>query len=141
MRVAARAETQTDARCYLAQLLTGRVTLTVDGSQYDARLIGEKYRKIQRNHRWHEADAVVTTQDDEWSHKLEFWDTHHGIQVGHQIRVEAIFDESDNIVHVLEGQVSGVEGHIVHVVGHDYLDLATPSERADNEQADDNHVR
>ena len=132
--VAARAKSQTDARCYLAQLLTGPATLIMDGIQKPVRLIGEKYDHIQLNY---ERDRAADVGVPSWTHKLEFWDTHHAIQVGQAIKVEAKDDYRDNVVNVLEGDVMDVEGHVVYVVGHDYRDLATPGDRADNGRADD----
>ncbi len=135
--VAARAKSQTDARCYLAQLLTGPATLTAAGIGKTARLVGEGREKIQLNYEWERAGRASEIRTISWSHKLEFWDTDHEIQVGQAIRVEVKDDDGDNVVYVLEGDVTDVDAHVVCVVGHDYLDLAMPGERVDDGQADD----
>ena len=136
--VAARAETQTDARCYLAQLLSAPANLTIGELPTTARLIGEEHSRIQLNHLQDLVEHATNEQVISRSHKLEFWSTDHAIEVGHEITVEVRDGHQTNIIHVLEGQVSDVEDHVVYVVGHDYLVLATPGDPGDSAPDDDN---
>ena len=122
VRVVTRAETQTDARSYLAQLLTGTATLTIDGIHRTVRLIGEKYEQIQHNPDWEQPHQATAAQAFPWSHKLACWDRDHAIRVGQEIRVEVKYDDVRN---VLEGHVVDVKDHEIYITGTDFADVVT----------------
>ena len=122
---AARAKTQTDARCYLAQLLTGTATLIIDGIQRTVRLIGEKYERIQSNYEREQPAQDADAQTSPWSHKLACWDRDNTIRVGQEIRVEVKYDDVGNEVDVLEGHVVEVNDHEIYVAGTALVDVVT----------------
>ena len=120
IKVAAKAETQTDARCYLAALLTRPVQVTVGGQT-------ETRRVVNRGHDFFHStgdlsmDAPLLDQ----SYEVTFWDKEHGLVVGDDLRIElrGTSEPANSLVQILEGHVMAVEGHEVSVSGFDMFDI------------------
>ena len=114
LRVSAKASTQTDARCYLARLLTKQVSVAIDaGEPRQLRLVAEGDLPFLRNtsRPMNEARGNASAAFD-----LGFWDENHGIQVGNKILVES-GPTKWQAMDVLEGEVAEVDRQRVSVVG------------------------
>ena len=121
--VRARAQSQTDARSYLAQLLTVAATVQMGDDKTNLRLV------------CHTGPIPFSTvqplSDDKsltHSHSLDFWDSLHGVQPGQEIKVAVHDREFTEITHVLEGNVVSVSGAEIRINGTTVL---TPSHRTD----------
>ena len=115
------AETQTDARCFLASLLTRPARAIVNGSEKHLRIVGKEYdlfgRKYNRTARQDE-----DTNDSQWpTHEVNFWDNEHGIIEGDNVKLEVPSQRSKHIADVLEGTVTGVTDQKVFVYGVDSI--------------------
>lgn len=121
--VSAKASSQTDARCYLATLLTRPARVTVEGEDRFLRIVGEEHKFFQRN--YDEIDWLSERTDDNktWTHKVTFWDKDHGIEVNERVRVEVRLGGRKGTVHILEGTVTEVVEHEVSLSGDDLLDI------------------
>lgn len=124
--ISARAHSQTDARSYLAQLLTDACAVTVNGEPRTIRLVGKAPYRFTRNYRRmsrpDEATAAVP-----WTHKLTCWDNNHEIRTNDEVRVEVPHNGEYHIVHVIEGRVTHADDNELYVEGREILDVATPS--------------
>lgn len=114
IRVSAIAISQTDARCYLADLLTYLVSAAINGGEpRQLRLVGEGdlpfllsgSRMVNEGRR----DALMAFD-------LDFWDENHGMQVGHKILIESRSTEWQAI-DILEGEVVAVDRQLVSALG------------------------
>ena len=121
--VSAKASSQTDARCYLATLLTRSARVTVEGQARSLRVVGEEHHLFQRN--YDEIDWLNEPIGNQktWTHKITFWDKDHGIEVNESVRVEVRLGGTKGIVHILEGTVREVAEHEVYLSGEDLLDI------------------
>ena len=120
------AETQTDARCFLASLLTRPTQTTVNGDERNLRIFGEGHNLFNRNYN---QEAKWNDQTDESqfpTHEVDFWDTEHGISEGDRIKVETPNETFEDMLDVLEGTVTGVQGHKVFVHGTDSVASTEP---------------
>ena len=120
------AETQTDAKCFLASLLTRPTQTTVNGEEKNLRIFGEGHNLFNRNYN---QEAKWNDQTDESqfpTHEVDFWDTEHGISEGNLIKVETPNETFEDLLNVLEGTVTGVQGHKVFVHGTDYVASTEP---------------
>ena len=61
IQVTALAKTQTDAICYLANLLTAPAVVTTDGVQKSVRLAGDEYDMIESNYGNYQIGATDET--------------------------------------------------------------------------------
>ena len=125
VRTAAKASSQTDARCYLGTLLTRPVRVIVEGERRSLRLVGEEHGLFERNYdeinRRHEG----TGNNEVWTHKVSPWDRDHGIEVDNSLRVEVRSREKEGVVHLLEGTVTEVTDQEVYVSGSDVFHFET----------------
>ena len=125
--IAAIAATQTDARCFLGDILTKRAKATVNGNERELRIVGEEIDLLHRNHN------QIAKRDEEAdepqfpTHEVVLWDNEHGISEGDNVKVEVPYREFNDVSHVLEGKVTGVTGPKVLVHGHDYIDSTEPN--------------
>ena len=122
VRVAALARSQTDARCYLAQLLSVPTNAIIDGSASELRLVGEEFNLFEINYQRIDDAGVGAEETDAWTHKLTVWDSQHGISEGQTVRFEVIGNETRVLMNVLEGSVVKVEGPEIFVLGIDSLE-------------------
>ena len=122
----AKARSQTDARCYLGQLLTRIARVAVDGRTSTLRVVGEERhvfkpaavqpRKLEENH------------DEIKLYTATLWDENHAIEKGRAIRIEAQRIESGDLAisDALSGHVQEVQGHQVFVMGHSVTRIGLP---------------
>ena len=128
--VSANARSQTDARCYLAILLSRPAQVTVDGEGRSLRIVGEGYSLYEQNY-----DEILrrfegTGDDNVWTHKVVFWNRDHGIEVNARVRVEVRRGNIQGSVDIVEGSVTEVAEHEVYLSGSEWLDI----ERQDHGQ-------
>lgn len=126
VRVQAAAKTQTDARAWLANLLTHPVAVAVGGIRREQRLVGEANRLLPQSGVWlsHAAwlsGEDVPTKSHTW--ELEFWDENHGLELGDEVVVEFREAPSKLLMRVLKGTVLAVDRWKVSVSGNCYLDV------------------
>lgn len=124
--ISARAQTQTDARSYLAQLLSESCVVTVNGETRAIRLIGEAPYRFTRNYR-RMHNSTDPSGSVPWTHKLTCWNQDHGIRLDDQIRVEVLYSGGHPVVHAIEGLVTLVNGTELLIDGGDFVDVATSS--------------
>ena len=129
IRVTAKAETQTDARCYLAALLTRPVQVTVDGQTETRRVVD----KEDTFNPWY-ARYIHSTDDvfGERGYKVTFWDNEHGLGVNDYVKIELqdTAESSGSLVHRIEGRVTGIAEHEVSIWGSDVYDIRLEYEDA-----------
>ena len=116
VRVSAKAQSQTDARCYLATLLTKPATINTDNEATEVRIVGEEFDIFGRDY-----NTEI--------HKVTFWDENHDIQEGRQITIETHAREPDRTIDVLKGTVIGVTGPEVTISGVQSVRLEKSSEQ------------
>ena len=119
-----RAQSQTDARCYLAQLLSDACNVKVNGEKRTMRLVGEPPYRVTKNYS-RMRDSADSVDPVLWTHKLNCWDKNHGIGPNDQIRVELPNSGELNVVHTIEGQVTLTNGAELLIEGRDILGVAT----------------
>ena len=115
-----KAKTPTDARCYLAQILTRQARVTVNGNVSALRIVGEERHvfKLVRP-----ASGMLDQDNDETkTYTVAFWDESHGIEQGQEIRIEAQRTESEDptFSDALSGEVQEVQGHQVSLLGRSF---------------------
>ena len=120
---AAKARSQTDARCYLAILLTRPALVTVEGEDRPLRIVGEEHNFFQQNYDEIDRRYEGTGDDKTWTHKVTFWDRDHGIEINDRVRVEVRSRELDGLVDILEGTAREVAEHEVCLSGSELLDI------------------
>ena len=115
--VATVAETQTDARCYLATLLTRSTRLVVRNEEKWLRIVGEEHNLFKRNHEQLTNWWEDMTDAEQPTFQVTFWDNTHGITNGDMVRLETPSKAYHGVVELLEGTVTGVKDHEVFVQG------------------------
>ena len=115
VRRSAKANSQTDARCYLAILLTRPARASVEGKNRSLRLVGEGPYLLQRNYDEINRRYDGTSDHKTWTHKLTLWDKDHGIDINNTVRVEVPSWGTEGLVHILKGTVAEVAEHEVYL--------------------------
>ena len=119
--VSALADSQTDARCYLADRLTSTATVIVGDKVSKLRIVGEKdspFRKAyERVWEWSE-DAEHA---EELVVKVAFWDDTHGIKRNDLVRMEVPRETIPRAASILKGRITEVNANKVLVQGMEYL--------------------
>ena len=126
--VSAKAETQTDAVCYLGQLLTSAARVTCDGVVSSSRIVGRD-RYVFKDSRKNCCILDQGISDDEAKrHRVDFWDENHGIEAGQEIVIESKRGKSEGLTltDILEGEVQEVTGHQIYVVGRTVSRIGFP---------------
>ena len=123
--VSAKATTQKDAQCYLANLHSKPAKIKVAGKDVSLRLVGEGDYISDRNYpelmkRW-----GGKGDDTTWTHKIALWDKDHGIKTGDKFKLTLELGTTgmDRAVHIVEGTVTDVQGHEVYLSGDDIFDV------------------
>ena len=108
MALSAIAETQTDARCYLASILSRPTKVTVEGDERGLRLVGNEHDIFEGSY---------------GQYQVEFWDDQHGIAGGDGVKLELPGEKLGTLIltHVLEGTVTRVKGPKVFISGSEAL--------------------
>ena len=121
MSVSAIAESQTDARCYLADLFTRAARVTVGDDERQLRIMGEEHNLFKRDPeqvmQWFEDRAGA----EEPIFQVTFWDNTHGITSNDVVRVEIQSRTSQGVADILEGKVTEVNDHEVFVQGMEHF--------------------
>ena len=122
----AKAGSQTDAQCYLGQLLTRAAVVTVNGKTSTLRVVGEErhlFKSVSV-----QSSNNEENHDDTKLYTASFWDENHGIEKGDEIRIEAQRSDSEAlpISDALSGQVQEVLGHQVSVLGRSSTMVGRP---------------
>ena len=119
--VSAIAESQTDARCYLADLLTRAARITVGDKERQLRIVGEEHNLFKKDHeqvmRWFEGKGGA----EEPIYQVTFWDTTHGMTSNDVVRVEIPKGTTQRYCDILEGKVTEVNDHEVFVQGTEHF--------------------
>ena len=121
MMVAAIAESQSDARCYLADLLTRSARVIVGDEERQVRVVGEEYDLFKGGNErvvnsW---EDTVNTEDPVC--EVTFWDAEHGLTDGKSVRLEVPRRNPPGLLHILKGTVMRVRDHQVTVKGRNYI--------------------
>ena len=124
VRVPLKAVSQTDARCYLAILLTRPARVTAEGEDQCLRLVRAGHGFSQRNYAEIHRRNEGTGDEKTWTHKVAFWAKDHGIEINERVRIEVRVREEEGVVEILEGMVTGVEEHEVYLSGSERFELA-----------------
>ena len=147
IKVAAKAGSQTDARCYLAALLTRPVQVTVDGRTETRRVV------TRGDALFHHARYILP--DDLYDsfgvlsdqiYEVVFWNKEHGLEVHNTVEVElpefadeATFmgmefpeptESSSSLVQIIKGIVTDVAEHVVSIKGSEVWDVRPRDEYA-----------
>lgn len=140
IRVAAKAESQIDALCYLAGLLTCPAQVKVHGRTETHRVV-TRGEALFYNTRYISLDDPIDTFgfSTEQVYELMFWDKDHGLEVHDNVEVE-LPDSSDvtalldidfpeptelpsALIQVIKGDVINVADHVVSIKGTCTLDV------------------
>ena len=123
MAVSAIAKSQTDARCYLADLLTRAARVTVgDEERLQLRIVGEEHNLFKRNR-----EQVMQRFEDrvgaeEPIFQVTFWDNTHG---HHEQRCgesgDTLSRTYQGVAAILGGKVTEVNDHKVFVQGMEHF--------------------
>ena len=121
MAETAKAESQTDARCYLAAQFSRVAEITVNGEQRRHRIVVNEETHVQ----WIPVQVGYTdnlpTANGTRFQKVEFWDADHGLKGDDQISIKVRLAADRRLVHVLAGVVTKIDRNVVHLSG-DYSD-------------------
>ena len=121
-----RARSQTDARSYLAQLLSDTCKIKVNDEARTIRLVGEPPYRVTKNY-GRLRDSTDSVDSVPWTHKLDCWERNHGIEPDDTIRVELTNRNEHHFVHAIEGQVTRTNGTELFIEGKDVLEAGTSS--------------
>ena len=121
--VSAKARSQTDARCYLAILLSRPAQVTVEVEGRSLRIVGEEHSFYGKNYGEINRRFEGTGDDNIWTHKVVFWNRDHGIEVNARVRVEVRPGNIRGLVNIVEGTVTAVAEHEVYLSGSEWLDI------------------
>ena len=102
--------TQTDARCYLANLLTRPATVISGSRQNTLRLVGESCNIYGYQ-------GPDTDDYPQQKYDVTFWNENHGIEEGEAITIEPQPEEGEESTERLEGTVTKVIGPKVLISG------------------------
>lgn len=131
--VQATAETQTDARAWLADLLMHPVVVAVGGNRRELRLVGEVRRLLLKPSGWLSRDYVPP---ESYTWNLEFWDENHGLESGDEVVVEFRENPSNPIIRVVRGTVLSVDRWKVAVNDNSYFDVAIENSPENTAESD-----
>ena len=120
--VTAIAQNQTDARCYLADLLTRSVDVSFGEKEHQLRMVGDGLDLFNVQYITNDEllEEIFTIGDG--IYKVSVWDNTHGIETGNDIIMKLTDKEYPSIREVLMGTVTNVQDHIVTMQGHTYID-------------------
>ena len=120
--VTAIADSQTDARSHLADLLTRKAKVTVRNEERELRIVGKEHDLFKRNYNQLHKQLDGMEGVEEPTFQVRFWGDSHNLTVSDAVRIEAANKRSESIVSILEGTVTRVKGHEVYVQGREYFD-------------------
>ena len=109
------AESVADARHYLVDRLTKQVTVIVRGNPREMRIVSVGDFFLPRDPGW--------PSDTEETYELDFWDAKHGLHPGERVSIELLPEEYQGSVHILQGNVTGIEEQRVTITGMAVFDV------------------
>ena len=115
VRVSATASSQTDARCYLADLLTTCARLKSDGPETELRVVDIKYKFFRRASSLSKTDQGKGDMHSR-NFTVTFWDDDHGLIPEQEVKI--VYGKGGRMEEVVEGTVTNVFGAEVQVVGY-----------------------
>ena len=121
--VSVKTRSQTDARCYLAILLSRPAQVTVEGEGCSLRIVGKEHSFDGKNYSEINRRLEGTGDDTVWTHKVVFWNRDHGIEVSARVRVEVRRGNIEGMVNIVEGTVTEVAEHEVYLSGSEWFDV------------------
>ena len=105
-----------DAKHYLVNGLTRQVTVTVSGESKQLRI-------VTGQDSFHPSNPSWTSDIEDSTYEVEFWDANHGLRPGDELSIELQSEARYRSVSVLEGTVSEVEEQRVSVSGTAFADV------------------
>ena len=135
VRISARASSQTDARCYLANTLTTLGRLKTNGAETELRIVDIKYRMFRRTLSISQAEqgkGDIHTR----TITVIFWDDNHGLIPEQEVKI--VQRKEGRMEQAVEGTVTNVSGPEVQVTGYLYYRVkneATQSELTDGSES------
>lgn len=115
------ANTQTDAQCFLASILTRPARAIVNGEERNLRIVGQEHDLFNKKYNQAAIRDNGTDAPQFPTHQVDFWDAEHGISSGDNIKIEVPNRRFEQISDVLNGKVTGVEGRKVSIFGIDSI--------------------
>ncbi len=121
--VSAKAASQTDARCYLATLLSRLAKVTLNADCRLLRIVGTKHDFFQGIYGEAHWLGEPLGEERTSTYKVTLWEESHEIGVDDSIRIEVPDGSEDGLmaVDILEGRVTEVDGQIIYVLGSTFL--------------------
>ena len=101
-----------DAKHYLVNGLTRQVTVTVSGESKQLRI-------VTGQDSFHPSDPSRTSDIEDSTYEVEFWDANHGLRPGDELSIELQSEAVQRLVSVLKGTVTEVEEQKASVTGTD----------------------
>ena len=111
-----------DAKNFLVDRLTSRVSVTVDGHRQVLRIIGNDYSL--GGIIWSRSREV--TDDRMRAYDLVFWDDKHSLTEVRELSLVTMPEGDSRVVTVLKGVITWVAGANVTVEGNDWSELREP---------------
>lgn len=112
-----------DAKNFLVNRLTSRVSVTVDGPQQTLRIIGNGHSfggMIWSRSR----EVTYNLMNRARAYELEFWDGNHGLVEGSQVSLVTLTEGDSKYATFLEGSVTKVDTQKVTIEGNDWIGIA-----------------
>ena len=123
MSVSAKGKSQTDARCYLAALLTRPARIIVEGEDRLIRIVGEEFNFFEQNYDVINRSFEGEDPEGSWTHKVTLWGLDHGIEADQRVRIEVRRGERADVADTLVATVTEVEGHLVYLSGYESVEV------------------
>lgn len=103
-----------DAKHYLVNRLTRRVSVTVDETTKPMRIVSNRDFILHK---------LTSGKDvpDSFTYDLAFWDDRHGLSLGDRVLVQLQVERDGGFTYVLEGKIMEVEKQKVSVTGISFL--------------------
>ena len=115
--VIAKAASQTDAQCFLAGLFSRVARIALNGEERSLRIVADEETLLE----WAQAQFGYAddppTREEKQSRDVVFWEAGHGLKTDDRVRIRVRSGSERRLVYVLEGVVTRVEGHVVHLFG------------------------
>lgn len=119
IRPSAKAETKTDALCYLASTMSRPAQMTVDGKRRSIRVVGDNRELLA----W---DTAQSNLSEPSTNTITSWDRDHGILEGQEISIVTKRVDTELFTDKIEGEVLKVQGSEVTILGR-HITVINPS--------------
>ena len=105
-----------DAKHYLVNGLTRQVTVTINGESKQPRI-------VTGQDSFHPSNPSWTSDIEDSTYEVEFWDANHGLRPGDEVSMELQAEAVQRFVSVLKGTVTEVEEQKASVTGTAFADV------------------